>query len=167
MRNTHSLLFTVDALIHDFLKEKVRKIHREKKSATITGLIREAIVIAYGNELGFPSEEALSQDRDDPSEKKLSREEKFWSHVQKSTEFQCWIWNLSGRQDGYAEFIYERKKVPAHRMAYALSKNGGNLPFEPVYHKCKNRDCVNPYHLYTKSDLIKENENATNRTEQD
>jgi hypothetical protein len=73
-----------------------------------------------------------------------SSEERFWSHVQKTSD--CWNWTASVCTSGYGQFTYKGRNRLAHRLAYELIR--GDIPNGlTIDHLCRNRRCVNPSHL--------------------
>jgi HNH endonuclease len=76
-------------------------------------------------------------------------EARFWSKVERRRG--CWIWKARVDRGGYGIFSLSRRRlVRAHRQAWLMLR--GRLPPSGcLLHRCGDRRCVNPAHLYVGS----------------
>lgn len=75
---------------------------------------------------------------------KGSNEQRFWRNIEKIKD--CLVWLGAKTTAGYGEFQINKRTVYAHRWSY---ENFIGIIPEGLFidHLCKNKSCVNPYHL--------------------
>jgi hypothetical protein len=72
---------------------------------------------------------------------------RFWQNVNVTLDDGCWEWKLSLLQTGYGQVRRGGKNYSTHRYAYRLEH--GDIPDGMcVLHKCDNRKCCRPDHLF-------------------
>ena len=78
--------------------------------------------------------------------------QRFEKYIMPEPNTGCWFWLATHFKSGYPQFFWGRengkeKTVKGHRAAWRIYK-GEITENLMVLHKCNNRKCVNPEHLY-------------------
>jgi hypothetical protein len=75
---------------------------------------------------------------------------RFWRHVAKAGDDECWLWTGTLNAYGYGKLNVNGRRTQAHRFSYELAH--GPIPDGLfVLHNCPTgdtRNCVNPAHLW-------------------
>jgi hypothetical protein len=89
--------------------------------------------------------------------------ERFWHHVDKKSDAECWNWKGHLDKDGYGSLRTPKTQVRAHRVSFQIH-NDQSIDGLIVRHLCNNPSCVNPAHLAvgTQVDNMRDRELAGN-----
>ena len=72
-------------------------------------------------------------------------EERFWAKVKKTTN--CWEWTGALFGNGYGHLQANHKNSLAHKISWEI--HNGEIPKGLlVLHKCDNKKCIRPDHLF-------------------
>lgn len=116
-------------------------IYRENLALEESGFNR------YINLKSLPTnfEYGQSFNRIRPVEIGETNEQRFWKHVERGAEDECWNWLGTLSQKGYPIYIWDGKSSPCHRIIrhlMGLEEYQAKL----TYNQCGKRDCINPQH---------------------
>lgn len=92
------------------------------------------------------AQESVRADQPEPSLRATVRQLELFAHKFLISGSGCWIWTGFIAANGYGRLGRGRKVFPAHRWGYLAIRGGFPLRLD-LDHLCRNRACVNPYHL--------------------
>jgi hypothetical protein len=94
----------------------------------------------------------------DSREARYSDTARFLEKVSVESDSECWLWQSYKRDNGYGLFWFNGKLVRAHRFSYSLFYQIPLDPEEVLCHRCDEKLCVNPHHMFvgTRADNVRD-----------
>ncbi len=108
------------------------------------GELKKVLTKRCGRFWYFSRQDVLTYRNHVPDNRWMTREERFWTKVDKTGD--CWIWTAASL-GGYGQFGTEHGTSGAHRFSYGLA-NGPIPSGLNVCHSCDTPLCVKPDHLF-------------------
>lgn len=73
---------------------------------------------------------------------------RLYDKINVRSEDDCWLWKAARNPDGYGKFSLQGRTIGAHRAILTLKLGRDIAEGLQACHRCGNRRCANPHHIY-------------------